>query len=243
MATGARVTFGASGRLVPLFARAFPGVEVADADLLAGSTADAGRFDYQIALGSLPRAFRRSLEAFPARAGYLLPDPARIAPWRERVPALGPGLKVGISWRSQLLTAEREKYYTSLDQWGPILQTPGVRFVNLQYDDCTLALAAERGGEGLAARHQLPDSRLVVRSGAGLAIRSAGELQLGFGDLDPDERHGHLRTNTSRRPHLAGCGLYSPRNCSGSRRRGAATPTLTTGLEDLRRNELSLPRY
>jgi hypothetical protein len=51
------------------------------------------------------------------------------------------------------------------------------------------------------------------------------------------------RRNGWRRPHLAGCGRFGPRNCSGSRRRSGATPRLTNGLEDPRQNELSHPRY
>ena len=40
-----------------------------------------------------------------------------------------------------MLGAKRAKYYSPLDLWGPILKTPGVRFVNLQYGDCADELA------------------------------------------------------------------------------------------------------
>jgi hypothetical protein len=47
-----------------------------------------------------------------------------------------------------MMDAKRSKYYSALDLWGPILQTPGVRFVNLQYGDCKeeLARAEEKFG-------------------------------------------------------------------------------------------------
>jgi len=35
-----------------------------------------------------------------------------------------------------MLGAKRAKYYSPVDAWGPILKTPGVTFVNLQYGDC-----------------------------------------------------------------------------------------------------------
>ena len=38
--------------------------------------------------------------------------------------------------------ATRNVYYTNLDQWGPILTTPGLVFVNLQYDNCQPELDA-----------------------------------------------------------------------------------------------------
>ncbi len=40
-----------------------------------------------------------------------------------------------------MLGAKRAKYYSPVDAWGPILRTPGVTFVNLQYGDCAEELA------------------------------------------------------------------------------------------------------
>ncbi|CAO3432805.1 tetratricopeptide repeat protein [Azospirillum doebereinerae] len=117
-------------RLVPLFARSFPSATV------RAETVKPRDVDLQIAAGSLPRLLRSDLKRFPERPSWLLPDPALVGVWRERLAALGPGLKIGIGWRSQLMTAGRSVAYTRLDQWGAILAVPGVVFVNLQYDDC-----------------------------------------------------------------------------------------------------------
>ena len=92
--------------------------------------------DFQIPAASLARWLRPSLESFPQRRGYLVPDPARAARWRERIGALGPGLKVGICWRSMVNKWARSLDSTQLNQWGPILTAPGVHFVNLQYGQC-----------------------------------------------------------------------------------------------------------
>jgi hypothetical protein len=35
-----------------------------------------------------------------------------------------------------MLGAKRAKYYSPTDAWGPVLKSPGVTFVNLQYGDC-----------------------------------------------------------------------------------------------------------
>jgi tetratricopeptide (TPR) repeat protein len=127
-------------RLVPLFARSFPAAEV------RAQTHDEMRretvhdFDRAIPAASLIRWLRPTLDAFPDRRSFLVPDPARVDAWRERLAELGPGPYVGISWRSKIQTAERRLEYTRLDEWGGILTTPGVTWVNLQYDDCTREL-------------------------------------------------------------------------------------------------------
>ncbi len=150
IATGARVTLACAGRLGSLFARSFPEAAIVDAGVLEGPAMP--RADYHIAIGDLPRHFRSTVASFPDRPGYLVPDPARAAFWRDRLATLGPGLRVGLSWRSQLVTAEREKSYTTLPQWAPILRTPGVQLINLQYDDCALALADARDRLGISIR-------------------------------------------------------------------------------------------
>ena len=62
-----------------------------------------------------------------------------------------------------MLGAKRAKYFSALDAWGPILKTPGVSFVNLQYGDCAeeIARADEKFGvtihqiEGLDLRDDI----------------------------------------------------------------------------------------
>ncbi len=40
-----------------------------------------------------------------------------------------------------MLAAKRAKYYSALEMWEPILRTPGVTFVNLQYGDAAAEIA------------------------------------------------------------------------------------------------------
>jgi hypothetical protein len=93
------------------------------------------------------RRFRRAVEDFPQSRRFLTADPARVAHWRG-VLAEQPGLKVGILWKSLKLDGVRLRYFSPFEQWRPVLETPGVSFVNLQYGECQAELdqARERLG-------------------------------------------------------------------------------------------------
>ena len=68
---------------------------------------------------------------------------ARVAEFRDKLAKL-PGKKVGVCWRSMMLGAKRAKYFSAIDGWVPLLKTPGVSFVNLQYGDCAEEIAQRR---------------------------------------------------------------------------------------------------
>ncbi|WP_353860671.1 tetratricopeptide repeat protein [Azospirillum formosense] len=143
IARAAAVVVECDRRLVPLFARSFPRADWRPAP--ADPEAPCAGIDRHVAMGSLPRWLRPRFDRFPARPSFLVADPERAARWRERVTALGPGLKVGIAWRSGLMTAERRGAYAPLDAWGPVFALPGLVFVTLQYGDCAAEIAeAER---------------------------------------------------------------------------------------------------
>jgi tetratricopeptide (TPR) repeat protein len=89
---GADVAFFCRRRLHRLF-RSLP-IRLLD-DIAPGE-----RFDYQIALCSLPRALRVRADAIPARTPYLGPEPALAAKWAERLGSRG-SLKVGVCWRGR----------------------------------------------------------------------------------------------------------------------------------------------
>ena len=129
-------------RLVPLFARSFPNAEVrrqTQDEMRRESMHD---YDRALPAGSLIGWFRPDIDAFPDRRAFLVPDPARLAAWRDRLAEAGPPPYVGISWRSKIQTAERRLEYTRLDEWEPVFATAGVTWVNLQYDDCNRELRA-----------------------------------------------------------------------------------------------------
>lgn len=126
-------------RLAPLFRRSFPG-----AIIHAGHKRDPiewihdhGPIDYQISAGSLPRYFRHTHELTRARESYLGTDSTLTKKCRETVKRLGPGLKIGISWKGGKTKQDRGERRSTLDEWESILMIPGVHFVNLQYGDCS----------------------------------------------------------------------------------------------------------
>lgn len=133
-------------RLVGLFQRSWPDAEVGcyeDRTLLTKEGNNQIRFipfatkngqpDYYAWMASPLGWLRSSIDDF-RREAFLKPDPTRVEEFRTRL--AGPGLKVGICWRSMLINVKRAKYFSVLDQWGPLLKTPGVRFINMQYGDC-----------------------------------------------------------------------------------------------------------
>jgi tetratricopeptide (TPR) repeat protein len=131
-------------RLVPLYARSFPTAEIIPKCYPPHPRTQQPDIELQCPVGNLPRWFRPSIESFPRHHGYLVPDPQRVAFWKQRLDALGPAPKVGITWRSKHRNQWRNLHYTELSQWGPILTVPGLIFINLQYDDCRAELEAAR---------------------------------------------------------------------------------------------------
>ncbi|MFO7481444.1 tetratricopeptide repeat protein [Oceanibaculum nanhaiense] len=160
----ARVVVDVEPRLVPLFRRSFPKADIRPYVMTQENGRCVFTYDWlkpkpDIAspIGSLPRFLRARIEDFPepdkGRQSYLQADAARVAIWREKLAALGPEPKIGICWRSGLQTPDRKRFYTDLAAWGPILTLPGLRFVNLQYDDCAEELAAAAKAFGVTIQN------------------------------------------------------------------------------------------
>lgn len=127
-----RITVMCDARLGALFQRSFPAFEI-----IAEPRASQGErvkrlqnIDAAIAAGSLGRLLRRSPEAFPRHAGYLVADPAKIAAWRER---LGAGSWFGLSWIGGLQKTGRSRRSVTLDELRPLLELAGVEWVSLQH--------------------------------------------------------------------------------------------------------------
>jgi hypothetical protein len=97
----------------------------------------------QILAGSLPLYLRKTPQAFPTHTGYLVPDSVLREKWRVRFAELGPGMKIGISWRGGHVSQTRKRS-TELTQWEESLKLPGLHFINLQYGDCVAELSDVR---------------------------------------------------------------------------------------------------
>ncbi|MGE0875857.1 MAG: tetratricopeptide repeat protein [Burkholderiales bacterium] len=128
-------------RLWPLMQRSFPGIvrfDVSARDRVHGYAA----------IGSLPRRYRRSLDAFPRHAGYLRADVDALAQSRTRLAELGPGLKAGIAWRGGLASTGQAMRSLELADLVPLLGCPGMSWVSLQHDasDDEIAAFTRRSG-------------------------------------------------------------------------------------------------
>ncbi|WPZ34187.1 tetratricopeptide repeat protein [Thalassobaculum sp. OXR-137] len=157
-ARGGDITLECSAKLMPLLARSFPELHLVEARHLA---VDRGEevFDIALPTGSLGQYVRRSREAFPRNRTLLRTDGARVAGFAERLQTLGPGPKVGLSWRSGLRGRLRSDMYASVEDLVPLFRVKGVTFVNLQYDDARAELAQVKDRFGVTV-HAFDDLNL-----------------------------------------------------------------------------------
>jgi tetratricopeptide (TPR) repeat protein len=123
------ITVEIEPRLVPLFARSFPDVNIVarTAELFKGPAAAYTH------IGSLGRHFRPDWASFPMREnGYLRCDSEMAARLRER---LADGRRIiGLSWASKNLRYGTAKS-AQLHDFTSLLRLPGCRFIDLQYGD------------------------------------------------------------------------------------------------------------
>lgn len=148
---GAKVIVESDKRLVSVLQRSFPEFLVRPEAFLPQCEGKAlhADFDFHIPVGSLMRLFRPSFESFAGHGSFIKTDPQKVEKFRERLAPLKKGRKLaGICWRSGRLDPVRNLGYTTLDEWDPILKTPGLTFVNLQYGECEAEVVAaeERNG-------------------------------------------------------------------------------------------------
>lgn len=182
-----RLILAVERRLVELFQRGFPQAQVCShitgaLGLRPGRTVpdsvDLSGVDLWTPMASLLRAYRRSVDDFPAQPANIAADPVRVAAWRETLAAL-PGRKVGILWKSNINKDARQRYFAGFDAWGAVLRQPGVTFVNLQYGDCAEEFARAKEQFGVEI-WQPPGIDLKQDLDEVAALCCAVDLVLGF---------------------------------------------------------------
>jgi tetratricopeptide (TPR) repeat protein len=170
-------------RLADLFARSFPTATVKGYRRRHERTPCTveRHVDFQIAAGSVPSHLRRRAEDFPQRDHYLVCDPQRKQLWKQRLAELGPGLKVGISWRAGGKPSEHVRRTTGLALWRRLLSLPGTQFVNLQYGEAADEIAEARQQWGLTI-HDWPDADALTDLEGLAAQMSALDLVISVGN-------------------------------------------------------------
>jgi tetratricopeptide (TPR) repeat protein len=169
--TGAHCVIECNTRLAAIFRRSFPQAHVHGA--AKNDKKDWVRklppIDCQIAIGSLPRYFRRARTDFPAQGGYLAAAAQRSGYWRNEL-AAGSALSVGIAWRGGTPRSRQFTRSTALPQWLPLLRCQGAKFYALQYGDIAHELAelSMQGGVTITqlgdAVHDLDELAAIISS-------------------------------------------------------------------------------
>lgn len=131
------LTIQCDPRLLPLFKRSFHNTTLLPRPTDPSPVAQTVNADHdlQIAAGSLPAICRLDETSFPQRERYLYADFRRKEIFRKTLLRLGPGLKVGVTWRGGATPRTQHFRTVPLSQWAPVFETPGVIFVSLQYGD------------------------------------------------------------------------------------------------------------
>ncbi|MBV1901789.1 MAG: tetratricopeptide repeat protein [Kordiimonadaceae bacterium] len=144
--------------------RTFPNVE---------NAIDDGRLsvDFAITVGSAPKFEWTSPDTIqPHPDGFLQADPERQAHFAKTFSAISDKPKVGLAWRSGVVTGERLGMYATIDELGPLMAfADKVDFINLQYGDCTSELAAIKEKYG-ATVHDIEGVDLMQDIEANIAM-------------------------------------------------------------------------
>ncbi len=128
---GTSVHWQSDPRLCRLIARAHPGVAVAPSPPAAASRYAQAR------MGDLLPWLRRDFSHFPRHRGYLAADPQRRASLRAWLGGLGPGIKIGISWRAGRRFLARGRRGIPFPLWEGLFRLQGVVWIALQHGDTT----------------------------------------------------------------------------------------------------------
>ena len=140
-ALGIDVAVECDRRISGLLRRSFPETIIAERSDPPSDILKDPAITHQIPMCSVPRVLGLSLNESSFSAPYILADQGRRDRLRSRYKADKNPLLIGISWKSGN-SQEGAKRSVDLEYWAPILKIAGVRFVNLQYGECSEQLRA-----------------------------------------------------------------------------------------------------
>ena len=141
LALGIQVIVECDRRLVGLLRGSFPGTVVVERSDPPASLLKDPSITHQIPMVSIPRVLGLSPNSMCFQNPFMVPDEKQRDRFRSEYKVDGTPVLVGISFRSGN-SQEGQKRSIGLEHWGPILKVAGVRFVNLQYGECSRQLQA-----------------------------------------------------------------------------------------------------
>lgn len=155
IATGCDIIFEPSPRMEKVFKRSFPGIKVYGTDEMNGQRwiAEHGKPDFKVALGSLPKFFRRSPESFPGTP-YLKPDAAKRAWWGDKIRASGTKKPViGLAWQGGVQSTRYDARSFHPTLYKPLFEAIDATWVSLQYDRTAKECVEDLKQAGVKVHH------------------------------------------------------------------------------------------
>lgn len=135
-----------------LFKRSFPDIAVHGTRFKGERDwGDKYPLDASILIGSLCTLYRNDKSEFPGTP-FLVADPERRVQWRALFDTL-PGKKVGIAWTGGKKDTHAARRSLQLEQLVPLLKTPGISWVSLQYKDPTEEINSLWNKHGIKVHH------------------------------------------------------------------------------------------
>jgi len=146
-------------RLAEMYRRSFPGIDVLPRLVTRSSSTkvpdyseavDRWSIESHLSTGDLPGLVRQSVSDFSTPGGFLSPDESKVEALRGKLRGEDDRPIVGLCWRSRRERVTAGIYYPPLESFEPILTTPGLRFLSLQYDEPEQDIAWLRDRFGVA---------------------------------------------------------------------------------------------
>ncbi|WCL53065.1 tetratricopeptide repeat protein [Gimibacter soli] len=134
--------------------------------------------DYYIPIASALQYIWPTVSAIQDRTAPLfLPREDLVQKWKERLDALGPGLRIGVSWRSGNMAVTRSGSYFLVEMLAE-LQGGDAHLINLQYGDVKPELEQFRKSSGMVI-HDWEDTNLRESIEDNLAIMANLDVVIG----------------------------------------------------------------
>lgn len=130
--SNAQIILACDPRLVKIFAKSFPFINVVKRDEKHEYKALQSTFDYHIPIGSLPKLYRNNLSDFYHYKPYLKTENLLRQKWKSRFKNLRYQFNIGISWFGGSNKQIQRSLSIPLNELLPIFKIPA-NFVNLQY--------------------------------------------------------------------------------------------------------------
>lgn len=154
IATGCDIIFEPSPRMEKVFKRSFPGIKVYGTDEMHGQRwiEKEGKPDFKVALGSLPKFFRRTPESFPGTP-YLKPDAGKRAWWGDKIRANGNKPVIGIAWQGGVQSTRYDARSFHPSMYKPLFEAIDATWVSLQYDVTAKGCVEDLKKDGIKVHH------------------------------------------------------------------------------------------